>query len=204
VRRLAFANARTRLMTTAQYDVYARAREASFTGGRRGRLARDFAALLPRPALSRATVEVLAFCAYDRAGAVVEAAVRARAAAARSAGAGGGSGAGARAAARPPPREDAPLVADAALLEQPLTPGDYAAALRALPPEPPELAELLGEMSERARHAAEARQLKVARELQRAREAAEAAAAPAVAPGAAAVHDAEGDAAFLASMLGAS
>jgi len=205
-RRLAFANARSRLMTTAQYDAYHRAREASFTGGARGRLSRRFAALLPPPAPTKATLEVISYLAYDRVGQLVEAAVRERSAA----------GAAARSAAG----DVAALVADVALLEEPLPAAAYVAALASLPALPAELGEVVGELRERALKRAEEIQLREAREAQRAaaaaaeraaaaaRAAREAAAAAAEAAGGAAGQSArsavaEADAAFIASIMGA-
>jgi hypothetical protein len=73
--RLAYANARTRGMTGAQYLDYAQARKASFLGASVHLRAR-FAALFPPPGLSRAALEVLAFVAHDGAGRAVEAAAR--------------------------------------------------------------------------------------------------------------------------------
>jgi hypothetical protein len=72
--RLAFANQRSRGMTTAAYAVYAKAREASFTGS--PKLVAKFAAALPGPPLRRTVLEVLSYLAYDRVSDVTEAANR--------------------------------------------------------------------------------------------------------------------------------
>jgi hypothetical protein len=72
--RLDFASARSSAMTTLQYAIYARSREAGFTGT--PTLKRAFARLLPPPALPDAVLEVLAYIAYDRVTHVVEEANR--------------------------------------------------------------------------------------------------------------------------------
>jgi hypothetical protein len=72
--RLDFASARSSAMTTLQYAIYARSREAGFTGT--PTLKRAFARLLPPPALPDAALEVLAYIAYDRVAHVVEEANR--------------------------------------------------------------------------------------------------------------------------------
>lgn len=72
--RLDFASARSAAMTTLQYAIYARSREAGFTGT--PTLKRAFARLLPPPALPDAALEVLAYIAYDRVAHVVEEANR--------------------------------------------------------------------------------------------------------------------------------
>lgn len=72
--RLAFANLRSAAMTSLQYAIYGRCREAGFTSTPRVKAA--FARLLPPPALADGALEVLAFIAYDRVASVAEAANR--------------------------------------------------------------------------------------------------------------------------------
>jgi len=73
--RLAFANARSRLMTAAQYTHYCAAREAGFINKSRSRA---FCTILPPPThvLSRVVLEILSYLAYERVNCVVEAAAR--------------------------------------------------------------------------------------------------------------------------------
>lgn len=163
--RLAFANARSVQLTTLQYVVYGRAREAGFTGTKALKAA--FASLVPPPALPDAALEVLAYVAYDRVCALVEAANRIAYAAGTGAGAGasvtaggsaGGSasaaaadvGAGSTAAAASA-AIDGSLGAAAAVedscagLRHTMTPlplAAYAAALKAAPQLPAELHDL--------------------------------------------------------------
>jgi len=70
--RLRFADDRSARMKPQQYGVYARAREAGFTT--RGDVMLRFAAALPGAPLTKASLEVLGFLAYDRICAIVEAA----------------------------------------------------------------------------------------------------------------------------------
>ena len=72
--RLAVANSRSAAMTSLQYAMYGRGREAGFTSPPAIRAA--FARLLPPPALPDGALEVLAFVVYDRVMAVAEAANR--------------------------------------------------------------------------------------------------------------------------------
>jgi len=107
--RLAFANARSAQMTTLQYVIYGRCREAGFTGSIRLKAA--FARCLPPPALSDAALDVLAYIAYDRVSAIVEAANVLHCG---GGGGGGGSGGGGAAGGAPAPvhtMESLPLAA---------------------------------------------------------------------------------------------
>jgi hypothetical protein len=72
--RLAFANERSGRMNTVTYAVYAKAREASFTGNQR--LTAAFAAALPAPPLRRTVLEAVSYLAYDHVADITEAANR--------------------------------------------------------------------------------------------------------------------------------
>jgi hypothetical protein len=72
--RLAFANARSRVMNTRAYDAFVKARESGFTG--KMALRRKFAALIPEPALTHTVLEVVSYLTFDRVGEITEAAVR--------------------------------------------------------------------------------------------------------------------------------
>lgn len=121
--RLAAFNTCSAGMNTVQYAVYAWARKAGFTGTPKTKLA--FASQLTAPALTAASLEVLAYLTFDRLCAVVEAAGKLAASAATAASAG-----------------DAGASCDSIPLHA------YQAAIAALPPLPSELNAVFKELLE--------------------------------------------------------
>ena len=157
-RRLAFQNLRSRLMTTAQYSRYKEAREASFTNGK-GALMKKFSELFPLPRLTKASLDVLAFLAYDRVGTIVEYALRANEAKKNNP-----SSLSSKQLVMV--NSDELLVADYSMLEGQLPLSAYDVAMSSVPSGPLELKEVLDDLRERVNAQKVTQQLKEAREAQ--------------------------------------
>jgi hypothetical protein len=182
-KRLAFQNSRSRLMTTAQYSIYKAAREASFTNGK-GALMKKFAEQFPLPRLTKATLDVVSFLAYDRVGTIVEHAVRAN----KSKESTGNISM----------NVDELLVTDYSMLERQLPVLAYETALKVLPSGPLELSTIVDDLKQRVTAATVTQQLKEAREAQNAMSKPIIETKPILGAPLIFEHDVEGDEAFLA------